>query len=324
MLAGCTPSDAGTRALTAQGSSAPSGSTSQPSSPGQPGATGQAIPGQPAPAPSIPSSTAPGETTSPTDATPTPDGDSSGAATPGQGDGTPSGNPSPSGTEEPPTTPQKPATQSPSAGKAQRAGKVNCAKTKCVALTFDDGPGPYTQRVLNDLTSANARATFFVVGTQVKAHPQLVKNSVAAGMEVGNHSWDHPNLERLSMAQVRREFSLVDEQIESLTGVRPTFVRPPEGALAKAQKQALGRPLAYWAVDTLDWKTRNTRTTIEAASKAKPGDIVLMHDIHGQTAAAVPQIIKNLQAKGYHLVTMSELIGAHPKNGIGYGWGKRP
>lgn len=318
MLAGCAPSDAGSRALTPQPGAVSPSASSQPSDVPAPSGTGSA-------------STAPTEgptsgsgTPSGTGTDATPDGSASGSPSASSKPGAsskpaPSGKPSPSQTEG--SGKPSPSTKP---GQPLPAGSVNCAKVKCVALTFDDGPGPYTQQVLDTLESAGARATFFVVGTQVKAHPGLVKAQVKAGMELGNHSWDHPNLEGLSMAQVRREFSRVDQEVKSLTGVTPRFVRPPEGALTKTQKNTLHRPLAYWGVDTLDWKTRNKEATIKAASKAKAGDIVLMHDIHPQSAAAVPQIVKNLQAKGIHLVTISELIGSHPKDGVGYGWGKRP
>lgn len=207
---------------------------------------------------------------------------------------------------------------------AQPAGPVNCAKVNCVALTFDDGPGRYTQQVLDALTKHGAKATFFVIGTQIERFPELVKAEVADGMELGNHTWDHANLTRLTPAQQREELRRVDASLSSLVGVSTRFMRPPGGALTHSEKVALGKPIADWAVDTEDWRTRNTASTIKAASAAKPGEIVLMHDIHASTAAGVEQIVKNLQAKGYHLVTLTELIGKRPKLGIAYGWGQRP
>lgn len=201
---------------------------------------------------------------------------------------------------------------------------VNCAKVKCVALTFDDGPGPQTRQVLDALTAAKAKATFFVIGTQVKQRPEVVKNEVADGMQLGNHTWDHRDLSTLTLPQIRSEVQRVDDELQHLVGVTPEFLRPPGGALTKKEKAELHVPLAYWSDDTEDWRTRNTEQTIKAASEAKPGQIVLMHDIHESTVKAVPQIIKNLQAKGYHLVTLSTLIGPHPKDGIGYGWGQFP
>jgi peptidoglycan/xylan/chitin deacetylase (PgdA/CDA1 family) len=221
-------------------------------------------------------------------------------------------------------TPDPQDTVAPTAPAQSIKGGVDCSKVPCVALTFDDGPGRYTQQILDALTAAKAKATFFLIGTQIKAYPQLVKAEVAAGMQLGNHTWDHADLTRLTHAQQLAELTKVDRELAGLVGVTPVFLRPPGGALDKAEKLALKRPIADWSVDTEDWRTRNTAQTIKVASSAKPGDIVLMHDIHASTAAAVPQIVKNLQAKGYHLVTLTELIGQHPTLGIAYGWGQKP
>lgn len=252
--------------------------------------------------------------------------------TTGEGGASASGEPTPSGSEGPalpttPTTAPPVATQdtvAPTAPPQTIADPVDCSKVPCVALTFDDGPGRYTQRILDALEAADAKATFFLIGTQIRAYPQLVKAEAAAGMQLGNHTWDHANLTKLTRAQQLAELTKVDRELAGLVGVTPVFLRPPGGALDKAEKVALKRPIADWSVDTEDWRTRNTAQTIKAASAAKPGDIVLMHDIHASTAAAVPQILKNLRAKGYHLVTLTELIGQHPTLGIAYGWGQKP
>lgn len=206
----------------------------------------------------------------------------------------------------------------------QPSEPVDCSEVKCVALTFDDGPGPYTQQVLDALNKHGAKATFFVIGTQVERYPSLVQAAAKDGMELGNHTWDHADLSRLSSAQRQIEIGKVDAELSSLVGMAPRFMRPPGGALSHSQKVSLEKPIADWSVDTEDWRTRNTASTIAAASAAKPGEIVLMHDIHPSTANGVEQIVENLQAKGYQLVTLTELIGKHPKLGVAYGWGKHP
>lgn len=214
-------------------------------------------------------------------------------------------------------------TDAPVSGQPVSDHDVDCSKTRCVALTFDDGPGEDTKAVLKALNARGAKATFFLIGQQVDKYPKLVQAEHRDGMELGNHTWDHLNLARLPQQKVEQEVGRVDARVRQLTGVTPTFVRPPEGALTPQQRRSMHHALAFWGVDTQDWLTRNTATTVKRASAAKPGDIVLMHDIHGSTAKAVPQIVKNLQAKGYTLVTLSTLVGT-PHLHVGYGWGQKP
>ncbi|MDR2254442.1 MAG: polysaccharide deacetylase family protein [Arthrobacter sp.] len=201
---------------------------------------------------------------------------------------------------------------------------IDCAKVKCVALTFDDGPGPGTPRVLKALEKAGAKATFFVVGSQAAAHPDIVKATAEAGMEIGNHTWDHPQLSRADARTVKRQIQRTQAAIKRASGVTPLYLRPPYGDVSRNQRQKLAMPLAFWDVDTEDWKTRSTRATVSSAAAARPGDIVLMHDIHSSTVDAVPAIIKQLQRRGFHLVTLSTLVGGHPQEHVGYGRGLAP
>jgi len=190
---------------------------------------------------------------------------------------------------------------------------VNCRKAKCIALTFDDGPGPYTLHLLKDLRAAGVRSTFFMVGTQVSARPEVAHAVAADGNEIGVHTWDHPNLTRLSAARIDQEITSTAREIEKASGFHPRFLRPPYGAMnarvhAVAGKDGLA--MALWSVDTLDWKTRSTSKTVEAAlGGARRGEIILLHDIHPWSVAAVPQIIQGLRTQGYTLVTVSELLG---------------
>lgn len=203
--------------------------------------------------------------------------------------------------------------------------EVDCAKVKCVALTFDDGPGPHTKELLKTLKKEGAKATFFVLGEQAEQWPELVREEASAGMELGNHSWDHPFLRSMGKKEVASQISRTNAMIKKTSGgTEAVFLRPPYGAFSEKQRDEVSMPLALWDVDTLDWKTRSTRSTVKAASAARPGDIVLMHDIHAPTVKAVPQIVKNLKAKGYHLVTLSTLMGGRTKDHIAYGSGLRP
>jgi len=226
---------------------------------------------------------------------------------------TPSTSPS-SSPAQPTTSPATPATDAPTMPALPEQGaKVNCRRVKCIALTFDDGPGPYTLHLLNDLRAADARATFFMVGTQVAAHPSVAHAVAADGNEIGIHTWDHPNLTKLSPARINQEITSTAREIEKAAGFHPRFLRPPYGAM-NAQVHTVagedGLAMALWSVDTLDWKTRSTAKTVAAAlGGARRGRIILLHDIHPWSVAAVPQIVQGLQKQGYTLVTVSELLG---------------
>ncbi|MDT0573620.1 polysaccharide deacetylase family protein [Streptomyces sp. DSM 3412] len=186
---------------------------------------------------------------------------------------------------------------------------VDCRKVKCVALTFDDGPVKDTQRLLGLLNDRNVRATFYAVGTNVQKNPATVRAASQAGHQIGNHSWDHANLTKLSAAKVKSQLSRTDTVIKQATGTKPTTFRAPYGAHNATVRSAAGRPLVHWSVDTLDWKYRDTARLIKYVNaETRPGDIVLMHDIHRTTVDAVPGIIKALKARGFHFVTVDQLF----------------
>ncbi|WP_409483156.1 polysaccharide deacetylase family protein [Arsenicicoccus dermatophilus] len=206
--------------------------------------------------------------------------------------------------------PPAPTQTSGAATTAPAPSTVDCRRLSCVALTFDDGPGPYTARLLDELSAAGVRATFFTLGQNVQAQPDVVRRAVSAGMVVGNHTWDHRDLRRLDASQQRREVEDTDRVLGPILGAeRPTLVRPPYGSF-DATTKTLGHPLVLWDVDTEDWKNRDVaQTTRRAVDGARAGSIVLMHDIHPSTVEAVPGIVRALQAKGLTLVTVPELTG---------------
>ena len=179
---------------------------------------------------------------------------------------------------------------------------------KMVALTFDDGPGKYTQEIVNCLEENDARATFFVLGCNVNNYKSAVKNADKIGCEIANHSYDHTILTRLSAKQVKKQMKDTDEKIKKITGSKTTLMRCPGGGVNKTVQNAVGKPVILWSIDTLDWKTRNTDKTISAVmNHVKDGDIVLMHDIHEPTKRAALYLIPQLKKEGYQLVTVSEL-----------------
>jgi len=188
---------------------------------------------------------------------------------------------------------------------------------KAVALTFDDGPSPTnTLRVLKVLNRFGVKATFFVIGRSASFHPNLVDAELAAGMEVGNHSWSHPYrtpFSRFTSRVIRTEITKAQQELLSL-GASSGLFRPPGGAYSSkvinVAKTADAR-LVLWSVDPKDWERGSTAHEIAKAvlSKVEPGSIVILHDGGGDrsaTIAALPAIIKGIRAKGLQLVTVGE------------------
>lgn len=180
-----------------------------------------------------------------------------------------------------------------------------------VALTFDDGPGPYTERLLNCLEKNHAKATFFMVGTSVPNYPSTVKRMAALGCELGSHSNSHGRFSIMSDYAIRQEVFRSCGSIKKASGKNPTVFRLPYGDGAWNQRvlNAIGIPSIYWSIDTRDWaNTGNPQHTVsEVLNHVQNGDIILMHDIHYSSVTAAETIIPALQKRGYQLVTVSQL-----------------
>lgn len=180
-----------------------------------------------------------------------------------------------------------------------------------LALTFDDGPGKYTSKLLDALEEYGAHATFFMVGKNVPKYPDEVKRMLEIGCELGNHSYDHAQLTKLTPEEIQGQVNNTNGEVEKAAGSSATLLRPPYGAVDDNVKQNVGMPMILWSVDTLDWKTKDANATIEnVLTNAEDGDIILMHDIHEQSVEAAIQLIPALQEKGYKLVTVSEMAKA--------------
>ncbi len=183
-----------------------------------------------------------------------------------------------------------------------------------LAMTFDDGPhATLTPKLLDLLAEKKIKATFFVLGENVARHPEIVRRAVAEGHEIGNHSWAHPNLARLSDEALRDQLQRTDDRIAQATGLHPKVMRPPYGSLTARQRLWVHREFGYkvilWDVDPLDWKEPGPSVVARRLiSGAKAGSILLSHDIHAQTIAAMPETFDALLAKGFKFVTVSELI----------------
>jgi peptidoglycan/xylan/chitin deacetylase (PgdA/CDA1 family) len=183
-----------------------------------------------------------------------------------------------------------------------------------IAMTFDDGPHQtLTPKLLDLLAQKKIKVTFFVLGENVERHPEILKRAVAEGHEIGNHSWSHPNLAKLSQEKVRDQLKRTDDLIRQTTGFRPKIMRPPYGSLTSKQRQWVHEEFGYnvilWEVDPLDWKEPGPAVVARRIiSQTKPGFIILSHDIHAQTIDAMPEVFDALLAKGFKFVTVSELL----------------
>ncbi|MFC6180797.1 polysaccharide deacetylase family protein [Lactiplantibacillus daowaiensis] len=191
---------------------------------------------------------------------------------------------------------------------------------KVVALTFDDGPDPtLTPRLLKTLARNHVHATFFEVGQSVSRYPKVTRAVVKAGNEVGNHSWNHPDFNRIGTVASVQQVIRTDRAIYAATGKLPQYVRPPYGNITAAEGRQIQHPIIRWSVDSRDWAYLNTQKDIsEVLRTTHPGSIILMHDIHAQSVAAVPTIIKRLKAKGYRFVTVSQLLNNQALPGLQY------
>ena len=177
-----------------------------------------------------------------------------------------------------------------------------------IALTFDDGPGDRTGELLDQLEKYDAKATFFMLGQKVSSYPDEIKKMKEIGCELGNHSYDHPNLAKLGADGVKKQIGDTNSKIQAIVGEGASVMRPPYGAISATLKANAGMPLILWNIDTLDWKTRNAKATVDMViENAKDGDIILMHDIHTESVDAAIELIPKLLEKGYQLVTVSEL-----------------
>ncbi|BAQ11703.1 peptidoglycan N-acetylglucosamine deacetylase a [Bacillus sp. OxB-1] len=180
---------------------------------------------------------------------------------------------------------------------------------KKIALTFDDGPDPkVTVQILDILQRHDAKATFFMLGSRVEYYPEIARQVAAAGHELGNHSWNHPDLTKMGAEKAKQEILRTSSMIEEVTGNKATVFRPPYGAVNSEVRNVSGLPVVLWDVDTLDWKHRDPELLLEKVKgSTKNGSIVLMHDIHQSTADGLEAVLSYLQSEGYVFVTVSEL-----------------
>jgi peptidoglycan/xylan/chitin deacetylase (PgdA/CDA1 family) len=198
-----------------------------------------------------------------------------------------------------------------------------CGGTRRIALTFDDGPNPpYTGQILDLLTAAGARATFFDEGEAVEAHPDIVRDEIARGMTVGSHSYSHsPDLPVMSHAAFADDLRRAEDALVAALGAKPDIYRSPYGhtsGVMLEEERKRGYTSIGWDIDSEDWADASAdRVVTNVLGHAHPGAIVLMHDgglgggnpDRSTTIAALPRIVEGLRQQGYTLVTVPEVAG---------------
>lgn len=183
-----------------------------------------------------------------------------------------------------------------------------------IALTFDDGPSPgVTETVLKELAKRNILATFFMIGNKVERFASLAREVVAAGHEIGNHTYTHPALNTLPDARVEYEIEKTQEVISSVTGKVPMWFRPPYGAFRTNQgsiPRAKSLGVAYWSVDPRDWSKPGVSAIVSrVTTTTNAGSIVLLHDLHTQTADATGAILDNLMESSFSFTPLTNFLG---------------
>jgi len=207
----------------------------------------------------------------------------------------------------------------PPAGARISYSQVNITQP-VVAMTFDDGPHPsLTPKLLDILKERNIKCTFFLIGQNMKAYPQIVRRIIAEGHEIGAHTYTHCSLTSRSDAQIRSELQRSEEVLMAAANYRPQLVRPPYGAINTRIKQLMFSEFGYstimWSVDPQDWRRPGVSVvTSRLVSGAHPGAIMLAHDIHPPTIQAMPAMFDQLLAKGYQFVTVSQLMNMEKAN----------
>lgn len=192
-----------------------------------------------------------------------------------------------------------------------------------MALTFDDGPSPaWTPRLLEGLSRRGARATFFLVGSQIEGREDLVRRIRQEGHQIGSHSFSHRALTELSTADALADLEKCDRALRQVLGDGSYWLRPPYGFLSDQELCALGTPAICWSVDTEDWKSRDVDSILDIVlRRAGDGDILLLHDCYATSVTAALEIVDRLQPRGVRFVTVEELFavkGVEPACGTLY------
>ena len=180
-----------------------------------------------------------------------------------------------------------------------------------IALSFDDGPSQYTQRILDAIQENGVKATFFMVGYQIDAYKDEVRAVYDAGCQIANHTLDHKDLKTLGKEDIKKQVYNNEKKLNDIVPVGEIIVRPPYGNVNDTVKSVVERPMFNWSVDSLDWKTRNADSIVaQIKADASDGYIILMHDLYETTAEAAERIIPWLIEQGYQVTCISNMFEA--------------
>lgn len=201
------------------------------------------------------------------------------------------------------------------------AQDVDCSIVACIALTYDDGPGPYTGKLLDTLYEHRSAATFYMLGDLVAGDPDTVRRMADEGHEVGSHTMSHLELTLIPLDQATAQVVDAKDLIEETAGVSAPTFRPPYGSVNDAIIKAVDMPAILWTIDTNDWRKPGLDALISSVvPPAQPDDIVLWHDIHPDSVDVADTVIRGLKNRGFTLVTVTQLFGGDvPVEKIG-GW----
>ena len=181
-----------------------------------------------------------------------------------------------------------------------------------ISISFDAAwGGDKTLGILDLLDEYNIKTTFFLVDIWTQKYPELVKEIVARGHEIGNHSTSHPQMSKLNETQIAKELNTQADNVLAIAGVRPVLFRPPYGDYNNrviTTARAQGFVPIQWSVDSLDWKNRGAQEIINRATKVKSGDIVLFHNDSQYILDALPAVLKYYAENGYSVVPISEIL----------------
>ncbi|MDE7245432.1 MAG: polysaccharide deacetylase family protein [Oscillospiraceae bacterium] len=184
------------------------------------------------------------------------------------------------------------------------------AASALAAITFDDGPSKYTSGLLDELDKRDVKVTFFMQGCNAEKYPSVVKRAYEAGHQIASHTYNHPQLTKLSDKEIQNQLSTTDSILNNAIGTNNSYMlRPPYGSTNERVLPAIGRPAIIWSVDTLDWKSRNADAVYQhIVNDTKDGSIVLLHDLYATSVSGALRGIDTLLSQGYELVTVEELL----------------
>ncbi len=190
---------------------------------------------------------------------------------------------------------------------------------KAIAITFDDGPGKYTEKLLDGLSEYNVKASFFVLGKKAENNPHIIKRIYDEGHLLGMHTNDHTDFYHESVISVNENVPKNSNILENITGEKPVFLRAPYGNVTPVQLKKIDNIFVSWSLDSFDWRGKNEDYIYNRLiNKAADGDIILMHDTKETTVNAVLRAIPQLQKMGFEIVRVDDLLARNGKE-LNYG-----